>query len=249
MAEQQQQPTEGEKPKDKFMANDPSKRPANFKSNRNLAKKLRRPREIYDEHGNFKKFHQLDTMRLSDAAAKHIRGVFNPFTDRAKAQRILQHAAKVMVDKPVNTTGSYGVLNTFTVRVQRFGPPGRNRQPRKRKNVSKLFVKNIEVDFSTKSRSQLKNLRDDLMTVKTMQTFLGKKMLSESHLDVLSKITSFLMRTSDKNAIQQMLQRDEQRRRSAIGMMRTSNINVVAIKSLDQRIRKAIANMQRTQDA
>jgi hypothetical protein len=190
-------------------------------SYRNLDRPFRAPREILDKNGDFVKFHDMDVMRLGNH------------------------------DRSMNTTGSFGVKSTMGVGrlsiVVRKGAPGKSRAGRKKKNGSKLISRRFTIDYDKHSFPQLRNLRNDLIVVKTMSEGLpehqGRKLFTFEMQDVLRTLDNYIETTFDAALIEQIHISDQHRIASTKGMMRSGKVRAKGIEDLGNRIYRALSIM------
>jgi hypothetical protein len=186
-----------------------------YESKRNLAKAYRPPRLVI-KHTGEEVFHELDMMRLG-------------------------------VDgRQVNTTGCFGEVSTWGLgfvnkKYNNAGYPGREKRPKRKKNVCKIYIKpNIAIDFTNKSFDQLNSLRAALMTGMLLMEFAGNKIGPGTKL-IFETLTNYIQQVFPEH-IPRMHQADEQRRACTLGMYR-NGAHYEPIKSQSTRVKRALRNM------
>jgi hypothetical protein len=150
--------------------------------------------------------------------------------------------------REVNTTGCFGEVTNWGMSrisiVVRNKAPGRPRGGSKRKNVSKIGIGKIEIDYDKATFEQLRNLRANLLTVRIMGRHMGRRLLSEDFDNLIEHITRYLVRVHN-DKMSKEYKSDKDRISSIAGMMKKEKVNVQEIKSIDLRVERALFNMSR----
>jgi hypothetical protein len=191
-----------------------------FESYRNKAKAWR-PQRIDKKTG---KLHELDNMRLGAATEEHPTG------------------------RPVNTTGCFGVKTSgMQLRISNVikkGAKGRDRPPRKRKNVSKLYTGNISMEFEKISKAQLFKLRSSIMTYKFMLEHANCRDKMSKELDNnLNDITKYLESSLSDSELKEMHRQDVHRYHSTKGMIK-SGLSAKSLSNQNENIRRALTKLK-----
>jgi hypothetical protein len=189
-------------------------------SSRNKSRAFRPPRIVVKD--GVEKFHEMDMMRLSPSG------------------------------RAVNSTGCFGTVSTWgmgriSVIVKR-GAPGKERAPRPKKRVSKLYSgkeHNIYYDFQKISFEQCRGLRAKLMTAKLMGQHAKINVLPHGYDVILQHITKYLQEKHPEK-MAEISREDRKREDSVAGMMRSNKIKLESIRSLDTKIKRLLYLMEMT---
>lgn len=189
-------------------------------SSRNLARKFRPPRMI-DMPDGTQKFHPLDMMK---------------YGKRPDGS-----------DKLMNTTGVFGTVSTWGMSrisiVVRRGAPGRQRGPRKKKKVSRLYCGFVAMDFDKASFEQLRNLRANILTAKLLGDYSGVRIVEDSIVSIAKHIENYLTRTHP-DEMESIRASDKARVDSCKGMVKSKKISIANIKSLNGRVERGLYLMK-----
>jgi hypothetical protein len=186
---------------------------------RNLAKPYRPQREVFNKKTGRNEIHPMDRMRLGPT------------------------------DKELNSTGCFGSKNTFSSvsmlsTVVKRGAPGRERPPRKKKNVCKLIPGHKDTGrmFTDAMLPQLVELRTDLLFCRTAGNLIKKKIISDEYSALIEKIAQFLVANFPEKR-DYIFGRDTRIIKGVIGMHRSNKVKFRTPKSIDQRVARALHNM------
>jgi hypothetical protein len=223
---------------------------AGMPSSRNLAKRYRPPRLVVDSQGN-EKPHPLDTMRGGPSYS--LRG--NKLTIRT------------LTERPRDTTGSFGDVSTFqgsrvdksqrpldfsknpnleraSQIVKIAGKPGRSPRSKNRKRGGDHTPQIVHVVYNNKVQAQFYNLRNDILTLDIISTELNRDFLGSQARSTFEKLNSWLRNNTTKDFLQRMERRDIAAKATTLGEVKAGHIHVERIKSLGQRINKALLSLR-----
>lgn len=150
----------------------------------------------------------------------------------------------------VNTTGCFGTVTTWGMSrisiVVRRGSSGKERGPRKKKRPSQLYCGMVAVDFKKASCAELLNLRNNILTAKWLGEFSNVNTISDSLDQIKDHLESYLSRTHPEE-MRDARKVDHNRISSCRGMARSGKISVEQIKSIHQRVSRALYIMSKEQ--
>lgn len=222
-------------------------------SSRNLAKPFRHQRIVTDKKTGLDTLHPLDNMKSGPSYS---------FRKDQNGQHNL--VIKSLEERHSNTTGSFGEVSSFQGnrvdtsnrpvfaeinpnldRAARISVttklPGRSGRGKIRKRAGDATPKHHYIDYSRKLKAELINLRADILTMDAIGQFFGKPFVSEELRVVLEAINARLIGLCKPGEYEKLLYNDENRKKSVIGQCKSQGIqNVERVKSLDQRIRRAL---------
>ncbi len=143
----------------------------------------------------------------------------------------------------VNSTGRFGTVTTFSIRVKTFGPQKGKRRSAKRKNPPQMCsTKDIRL-ADQRSIEALVVLRSQLLTLQAIGDFQGREILDRNLMTALIKISASLRSRMRHFELKELYAKEEQKYNSLMGRLRSQGVNSVKLGNIRSQVEHTLRNL------